>query len=82
MKVDEPVDGVPDGHMHDAVADPLDHAGKLVRRDVRVQRADDRDVVDALADVRKKIAHFDAGLSFFLKLELRRQWQAADEAHP
>ena len=40
-------------------------------RDVRVHRADDADVVDALADLGEDLADFDAGLAVLLELERR-----------
>src|SRR5205807_7884378 len=40
---------------------------------IAVHRADEADVIDALADVRKQIAHFSAALSAWFKLPERRE---------
>ena len=52
------------------------HQGRLVIGQLGLHRADDRDVVDALADLRKQLADFDAALAVFLKLERRRKRRA------
>ena len=48
---------------------------RLVGRDVGLHRADDADVVDALAEFREELADLDARLAVLLELERRRERQ-------
>jgi len=47
-----------------------------------VHRADDRNVVDALADVRENVAHLDAALPVFLELVRRLESRAGLALRP
>ena len=49
---------------------------RLVIRHIRVHRANHRDVVDVLGDVRKQFAHLDAALAVLLELERRLKRRA------
>ena len=51
-------------------------------RHVRVHRADDRNVVDALSDMLEELAHFDPALAIFLEFERRRKGRAGFPFRP